>query len=330
VKLVRVLWFILLLASAVLATSASAALADTSVNVSATPGVTAPTVTASNATNITSISAVLHGNITNTGGETYTLRGFEWGYATGNYTSSWNETSNFEVGAFSHQVGLNACSQIFWRAIAVNGVGQGNSTELNFWTLCTPEAPTDFTITRTGGSSINITWTIGSGATTTVIVAGDDGCPTGITDGYIVYNGTGNWTTVEGLSLSLTNYCYHAYSWNSYGYSPDYAEDSIGGETMVYTIIGIISLGAMIAGFALSQLLILICAGIGWVAFGFLIYNTAPSNLGAALLILGIAFALVCFVWPLALAVRRRRGRPSYEDQDYKNYEEQVRNITRR
>jgi divalent metal cation (Fe/Co/Zn/Cd) transporter len=99
---------------------------------------------------------------------------------------------------------------------------------------------------------------------------------------------------------------------------------------MVYTIIGIISLGAMIAGFALSQLLILICAGIGWVAFGFLIYNTAPSNLGAALLILGIAFALVCFVWPLALAVRRRRGRPSYEDQDYKNYEEQVRNITRR
>lgn len=228
--------------------SCSTTVDATDITVVATPPPVAPVVVANNATNITSISAILHGNITDTGGVNCTLRGFEWGDSTGNYTCSWNESGNFGASSFSHQLGsLNTCSQVFWRAIAVNSVGQSNSTELDFWTLCTPGAPTNFTATQTGVSSANLTWTKGAGATLTIIRAGTVGYPQTPTEGYDVYNGTDNWTSSDGLALDFATYYYTAWSWNGYGYSIDYAQTSIGGANMI--MFGLLILPLAFTGF---------------------------------------------------------------------------------
>lgn len=284
-----------------------------------------PTVDSSAATDITNNSGVVHGSITSAGGENANTRGFEWGNSTGNYTSSWNETGSFGVGTFSRTAGnLTLGTEVFWRAFATNTIGTGYSGERSFTTLLLPLAPTDFTTSQIGPSSINITWTMGIGADTTVIVGKDNGCPTSVTDGYLVYNGTGTYVEVTGLSLSTTSYCYHAWSWNTHGYSIDFAQGSIGGSMIVMAIVGIICIGALAAGFAFKQPLILICAGIGWVVFGALMFTSGPGDFGTPLFVLGLAFALVCFVWPLVIWMRTRTRRITPEERDYETYRQQV------
>lgn len=244
----RFLWGILL---AVLAVAfATPVVADTNITVTADPSYAteAPTVIANNATSITGSGATLHGNATNTGGGTITMRGFEWGIETGNYTASWNETSSFGIGAFDHAIsGLGFCTEIFWRSFAVNDYGQGNSTEQSFTTSCYPGAPTDFTITQAGPSSITITWTKGTGANTTVIRASADGYPTSTTDGYEVYSGNGTSVTVDGFAFDMTAWYSRAWSHNSYGYSSDYAEGSVGNPIGLPAIVFAVGL----CGFAL-------------------------------------------------------------------------------
>ena len=63
-----------------------------------------PTVIANPATNITHNSSTIWGEITKTGNNDPSVRGFEWGFSTGNYTQSWNETGSFGVGTFPHTV----------------------------------------------------------------------------------------------------------------------------------------------------------------------------------------------------------------------------------
>jgi len=205
-------------------------------------------VTASNATGVTGSAAILHGHVTDDGGGRVTMRGFEWGTETGNYTASWNETGSFGTGAFAHQAGnLTFCTEIFWRAFAVNGYGQGNSTERSFTTSCYPLAPTDFTITQAGPSSITITWTKGIGANTTVIRASADGYPSSITGGYEAYSGNGTSVTIDGFAFDMTAWYCRAWSHNSYGYSADYAEGSVGNAVGLPAIVFAVGL----CGFAL-------------------------------------------------------------------------------
>jgi len=79
--------------------------------------------------------ATLNGTITNTGGEDCDYRGFEWGYSTGNYPTSWTETGSFGAVPFDHQVtGLTNNSHVFYRAKAHNSAGWGYGGEQSFWT----------------------------------------------------------------------------------------------------------------------------------------------------------------------------------------------------
>ena len=252
----------------------------------------APNVTASNATGITGSEATLHGNVTDMGGGTITMRGFEWGIETGNYTSSWNETGSFATGIFDHQIGdLSFCTEVFWRAYATNDYGQGNSTEQSFTTSCYPSAPTNLTITQSGPSSITITWTKGTGANTTIIRASADGYPTGVTGGYQVYSGNGTSVTISGFAFDMTASYFRAWSHNSYGYSPDYAQGSVGNPIGVPAIIFAVGL----CGFALwkkdwIRVLLSICIIIwGVFAMPYDIKVAAPLlTVGTVLFVIGI------------------------------------------
>ena len=306
----------------------------TDITVVATPPTVEPLVTSDSTTNVTDVSAILHGNITDTGGDNPTIRGFEWGLAIGNYTFNWTETGNFSAGAFEHQI-LNLTLNVtyFWRAFAVNIIGQGNGTERSFNTSTPiPLPPSNFMATQLDTSTVRLNWTPGAGASTATIRMSSERYPSSIIEGYLVYTGNETYCNVTGLTLDeLDAYYFSAWSENEAGYSLTYSTAKIGGISMTSMIVGIISLGAMIAGFALSQLLILIGAGIGWVVFGFLMYaTTIPSDLNTALLILGMVFALVCFVWTWGLAMKTRRARPDPDEEYKKGYTEKIRNITRR
>jgi hypothetical protein len=74
-------------------------------------------VTTLGATDISSNSATLNGRINGT--ETMTIRGFEWGVQSGNYTDSWTETGSFPAGGYSHGItGLEPGRTYYYRAKA--------------------------------------------------------------------------------------------------------------------------------------------------------------------------------------------------------------------
>jgi len=252
--------------------------ADPVITITVLP-IVSPTVTSSPATGITSTSAILHGAITRTGNENAHTRGFEWGFSTGNYTLSWNETGSFGVGSFFHSVSnFTLGQQVFWRAFAFNNYGEAHSEERSFITSLIPNAPTDFTITQISHNSINITWTKGIGANTTLIRGSAYGYPD-ISGGYVAYNDTGTWVVVEDLNLSSEVYSYRAWSWNDYGYSDDYAEAQIGGAVMLSLFLGGLALG--VSGLFLWKRNIVFAMGaaLSWLAIGLLLLLN-PEILG--------------------------------------------------
>lgn len=95
--------------------------------------------------------------------------------------------------------------------------------------------------------------------------------------------------------------------------------------------VAIVCISITALGFLRSMPLLLIMAGIGWVALGFMLGDAAPQpELSTALAFLGIGLALICFLWPLTYWVRERRSRETPEERDYNDYREKVRDIYRR
>jgi membrane-associated PAP2 superfamily phosphatase len=92
------------------------------------------------ATDVSPTTATLNGGITGT--ENMTIRGFEWGKQSGNYTDSWIEEGTFPPGRFSHQItGLSEDTDYYFRAKAYNPtVGWIYGSELSFHTPTQPKS----------------------------------------------------------------------------------------------------------------------------------------------------------------------------------------------
>ncbi len=94
-----------------------------------------PTVTTSAIADIGVTFATLGGNITDTGGENCTQQIFQWGTASGNYTSNWTETGTYSIGVFSHiESNLTADTTYYYRAGTNNTAGIGYGNEVSFST----------------------------------------------------------------------------------------------------------------------------------------------------------------------------------------------------
>lgn len=182
-----------------------------------------PTVTTSNATDITSTSATLGGNVTAAGNDPVTVRGFVWG------TSSSNLSNNVEVGSgtgsFTKEItGLTHSTTYYYKAYATNAAGTSYGQVKSFATT-TITAPI---VQTNAATSVSMT-----GATLSGNVTSDGGAT--VTARGFVYgtsasnlnqtvpsgSGTGSFTyTIGGLLFQLapsTTYYYKAYATNSVG-----------------------------------------------------------------------------------------------------------------
>jgi len=92
------------------------------------------------ATDVSPTTATLNGGITGT--ENMTIRGFEWGKQSGNYTDSWTEEGTFPPGTFSHQItGLSEDTDYYFRAKAYSPTaGWIYGSELSFHTPAQPKS----------------------------------------------------------------------------------------------------------------------------------------------------------------------------------------------
>jgi hypothetical protein len=84
-------------------------------------------------------------------------------------------------------------------------------SSVNDTTTATADVPTNLTVTTENHSTISLTWT--KGADTTVVVRKSGSYPSDHTDGTMIYNGTAQSYTDEGLTY-VTHYYYRIWGWN--------------------------------------------------------------------------------------------------------------------
>ncbi|MBU2545239.1 hypothetical protein KKC65_02195 [Patescibacteria group bacterium] len=107
-----------------------------------TPLIVAPTVVTNSVINIEETSVTLNGDITDTGGENASERGFEWGTVSGSYPNDWTEVGSYGTGAFNRGItGLTSSTTYYFRAKARNSAGWSYGEELSFITVTSPPPP---------------------------------------------------------------------------------------------------------------------------------------------------------------------------------------------
>jgi len=191
-----------------------------------------PTVVTNAATSVEEVTATLNGQVTGTDGLTVTRRGFQWDTDSGSpYASDWYEDGSFGTGSFSHGItGLEEGTLYYFRAYAVTVAGTGYGSEKKF--LLKPLVPTSFSAS-VNGTSIDLSWTKGTGADKTLIRYKVGSYPTSKTDGTQIYFNSG--TSYIHESLGGGSYYYRAWSYVTDGgleqYSDNYAQDNAYTET---------------------------------------------------------------------------------------------------
>ena len=124
--------------------------------------VTPLTVVTNNASNIGDTTATANGNITATGGENCTVRGFQYGLSK---TPTWDvhSSGSFGTGSFSMELsGLTLCTKYYVRAYAVNSAGTSYGVWKSFTTtgcILTPNlklTPSSQTVTVGSQATINV------------------------------------------------------------------------------------------------------------------------------------------------------------------------------
>jgi len=302
-----------------------------------TNAVPAPTVgTMDPVTNITTTTALAHGNVTDYGDpcEHIDIRGFEWGLVSGVYTGNETEVGMFIEEPFSLTIhGLPVSTLIFYRAHAFNTHLVGYGVEGNFTTLLPlPCAPTNFVATQPETGNVTLTWVVGCYANITMIRVSSEDCPTDVTDGVLAYSGNGTSVSIAGLSLTTTSYCFRAWSENATGNSTDYAETKIGGEDMFGLIFFfgtiVLAFGMTVAASKWKFLLARVVAIVCWMVPGFYLLVGKSSFLDINdtwIQVLGIALIAAAFL-PVYFLLRTettitktsKSGRGSYEVTEYR------------
>lgn len=108
---------------------------DPTLNITYTPGTSAPTVTTQAADQITATTARGNGNVTADGGATITERGVCWSTSANPTTGDSKQTASGTTGAYTaNMTGLSAGTLYHYRAYAINSVGTSYGADTTFTT----------------------------------------------------------------------------------------------------------------------------------------------------------------------------------------------------
>lgn len=184
-----------------------------------------PTVTTQAATLVEETTATGNGNITATGGENATRRGFCYMVGTAGDPTTANSTAyddgNFGTGTYTKgMTGLTPGESYRVRAYALNSGGTGYGSTVQMYTKCND--PTALAVGSKTTTSIYLTWTKGTGSENTTILYKTTGYPANVTDGTVCYGNTGASTNVTPLTHGQIYY-FSAWAWDTNaGYSDGY------------------------------------------------------------------------------------------------------------
>jgi uncharacterized protein (TIGR03790 family) len=173
-----------------------------------------PTLTITSTSLITKTTATLNGNITDVGGATPTVRGFQYGTTT-SYGTTTTENGSFSAGAYTGDITGLSCNTVYhFRSYSTSASGTGYSSDDTFTTdTCLATITTvsssflETTIVTLNGNITDI-----GGSTPTI-----RGFQYGLTTNYgttSVENGTFSTGVYTGDITGLT--CYTTYNYRSY------------------------------------------------------------------------------------------------------------------
>lgn len=145
-----------------------------------------------------------------------------------------------------------------------------------------PGFPIPFTATA-NTDNVLLSWTLGSGATTTYIIRAIGYQPTSLTDGILIYSGTGTSHT-DNISTGdlLDGVYYSAWGHNAVGYSTSYATAYIeGGNNManaiIISILMIIGLATLIFAYTSERWPLAFISAVFWLAATVTAFVLAPT-----------------------------------------------------
>ena len=201
-----------------------------------------------------------------------------------------------------------------------------------------PGAPTDFTLTK-NGDDVDITWVMGAGANTTIIVRGANYYPEDRTDGVEVFSGVGVSFTDNTTNLDDNEYYYRAWGYDDVEYSVDYAEAFIGGMGMLAIAIALIVLFFTGLAFWKKEPMLFALGIIAWLFGAFFFYNMdypeGNAYLPTAVLALGLSVVLIMAIFMYTSTIRMRDEKNArkpkvltYEERKARNLEKTKRITT--
>jgi len=137
----------------------------------------------------------------------------------GSYPGNINDGTNVynETLSMIPDSGLDEDTHYYYRAWSWNSSSRlwssSNASASNTtWSI--PLAPTSFHATTVGVNKIDLSWTKGTHALNTRVMQKKGGYPVSVSDGSLVYNGTGVACSNSSLSTGV-HYYFRAWSWNS-------------------------------------------------------------------------------------------------------------------
>jgi len=190
--------------------------------------VTAPSVTTTAVSGVSSASADSGGNVTSDGGSVVTSRGVCWSTSTNPTTADSRTTDGNGTGSFTSSVtGLLPGTTYHVRAYAVNSVGTSYGSDLSFTTTAVAPSVTTTAVsgitTDSADSGGNVTSDGGSAVTSRGVCWSTAANPT--TADNVTSNGTGTGAFSSSITGLVPGTTYHvrAYAVNSVGtsYGPD-------------------------------------------------------------------------------------------------------------
>jgi len=189
--------------------------------------VSTPTVFFGSATDISTTSATLNGNITSVGSSSVIERGFNYGLTTSYGTNiSLTAGAPYTTGTYSSAISYLTCGTTYhYRSYAINSVGTNYSADVNFSTSPCAGVPTVITGTATSITTTGVTL-IGSIISTGTTDVTERGFEWGLSNTYgysQAFTGSGPYSggySYEWLSaICGTTYHYRSYAINSVGTS---------------------------------------------------------------------------------------------------------------